>query len=229
MPRPFITGYQGYFNPGQSVPIAQGAQISSAFNCGGMVVAGIVMPNVFTGTALTFLMGDSIDGYAADGQIIFDTNPANLDTLTLNGVVITFVTGTPSGSQVQIGGSATLTMAALQAFLNATVDASLLALTYASSGTAMVVAAVAHGVAGNAIVFDKSSSHMTLTPSGGVLSGGGFRPLYDASNALVSMTVAQGRAYAVDPKNFQGVQFLQIKSGSAELAPRTLICTLKGF
>ncbi len=227
MLRPPVTGYQGIFLPGKDVLIAQGDQLSEAFNCAGFVLTGIIMPNVFTGTALTFQVGDSIDGYQADGQIVFGSNPADQDTLTLNGVVITFFTS-PSTGDVEIAGTAALTMAALQAFLDATVDEDLLALTYSSSGTAMIVKAVAHGTDGNAIVFDKSSSHMTLTPSGGTLSGGGFRDLYNASGA-VSLTVAQGRSYAIDPANFQGVPFMKIKSGSAELAPRTIVCTLKGF
>lgn len=58
---------------------------------------------------------------------------------------------------------------------------------------------------------------------------GTYRPLYDAANSLVSMTVAQGRVYAVDPKNFQGVQFLKLISGSAEGADRTVVCSLRGY
>lgn len=58
---------------------------------------------------------------------------------------------------------------------------------------------------------------------------GTYTPLYDASNAAVSMTVAQGRAYAVDPKNFQGIMFMKIVSGSTEGAARTIICSTKGL
>lgn len=56
-----------------------------------------------------------------------------------------------------------------------------------------------------------------------------FKPLYDNSNSLVSMTVAQGRAYAIDPANFQGISFLKIKSGSAEAAERVVTLALKGL
>lgn len=120
MPRPFITGYQGFFNPGQSVVIANGQQSSAAFNCGGMALCGILLPAAFTGTALTFEVSSAIDG--------------------------TFVP-----------------------------------LKSTTSGTAL------------------------------------------------SYTVAQGTYCALDPKDFQGVQFLKIKSGSAEGAARTLTCMLKGF
>ncbi len=49
------------------------------------------------------------------------------------------------------------------------------------------------------------------------------------SGTALSYTVAQGTYCAIDPKDFHGVQFLKIKSGSAEGAARTLICSLKGF
>lgn len=226
---PFVTGYQGYFNPSRSVIIAAGAQESEVIDCGGMSLVGVILPNVFTGTALSFMVGDSADGYQATGQVVFTTNVANNDTITLNGVVITFKSSSPSGNQVLIGADAAASAAALQAFLDATTDTDLLALTYVTSGTTLMVTAKVYGTAGNSIVFDKSSSHLTLTPSGGVLSGGGFRPLYDSSNAIISYTVAQGRSYAIDPKNFQGVPFMKVKSGSAEAAARTVVCALKGI
>lgn len=59
-------------------------------------------------------------------------------------------------------------------------------------------------------------------------SGGTFVPLYNAAGP-VSYTAAAARAIAIDPKDFQGVAFLKIVSGTAEGAARTLICSLKGF
>lgn len=49
------------------------------------------------------------------------------------------------------------------------------------------------------------------------------------SGTALSYTVAQGTYCAIDPKDFQGIPFLKIKSGSAEGGARTLTCTLKGF
>jgi hypothetical protein len=49
------------------------------------------------------------------------------------------------------------------------------------------------------------------------------------SGTSLSYTVAQGTYAAIDPKDFYGVQFLKIKSGSAEGADRTLLLSLKGF
>lgn len=232
MAKPFVTGYQGFFNPGLSVAISQGAQLSNVINCGGMALVGVILPSVFTGTALSFEIGDDEDGYQATGQIVVSGTTSNNDTITINGVVTTFKTVvTDATTQVEIKGTAALTAAALYAFLIASETAGLLDLTYSyvAAGTCIMVTAIVHGTDGNAYTFAKSSGDITLTPSGGTLTGGGFRALYDSSNAVISYTVAQGRSYAIDPKNFQGIPFLKLKSGSAELAPRTIVCTLKGL
>lgn len=227
--RPFVTGYQGYANFSENVVIEQGEQESSPINCGGFVLAGVILPSVFTGTGLTFMVGDSLDGFQASGQIAFGGTTSDGDTLEINGVELTFVDADPSDFEVLIGATAEETAANLQAFLDATEDEDLLACTYETNGAVTIVTAVVYGTDGNAYTFVKSSTDITLSPAGGTLSGGGFRPLYDAANSLVSMTVAAGRCYAIDPKNFHGVQFLKIKSGSAELSARTLVCSLKGF
>jgi|SRR5665213_235393 len=113
-----ITGYQGFFNPAQSVTIADGEQISETISTGGFELCGINLPAAFTGTALTFLVCSTVDGT--------------------------------------------------------------------------------------------------------------FLPLYNTSG-LVSYTVAQGRYIAINPADFHGVAFLQIQSGSAEGAARTLVCSMKGI
>lgn len=57
---------------------------------------------------------------------------------------------------------------------------------------------------------------------------GTYEDLYNSSGQ-VSYTVSQGKAYALDPKDFYGVRFLKIKSGSAEGAARTVTIGVKGF
>lgn len=225
----YITGYLGFFNPSQSVVIPAGDTFSAPINCAGFCLTGIILPSLFTGTGLTFYAGDSSIGFQANGEILLTGTTSNNDTITINGTVITFKSSGPSGNQVLIGADAAGTAANLFAFLAASLNAGLAACTYSLAGDVITVLAIVHGTAGNAYTFAKSSSDITLTPSGGTLSGGGFRQLYDASNSAISMTVAQGRCYAVDPANFQGVQWLQIKSGTTETSARTLICSLKGL
>lgn len=53
------------------------------------------------------------------GTITFPSNPANLDTITVNGTVRTFVSGTPSAGQVKIGADLAATIAAAVAEITA--------------------------------------------------------------------------------------------------------------
>lgn len=227
MPRSNVTGYQGNFLPSVALSIALGATESDAHNLAGFSLTGLILPPLFTGTALTFLVADSIDGFQAQAEIVFTGIPANGNTVVINGTTITFVTGTPSGNQVQIGASAALTAAALQTFLAASTDANLILSTYSTTDTVTTLTAVLHGTAGNSYTLTKVGANISV--SAATFSGGGFRPLYDSANAAVAMTVAAGRCYAVDPANFQGVPFLKIKSGTTETAARTIIATLKGI
>lgn len=222
-------GWLGNFIDNVSAVIAQGAQLSTAIPLKGFTLAGLRLPSIFTGTALTFFVGDSEDGYQARGQATFSGTCTDGDTLEINGFEITFVdTVTDPTSEVEIGADADETLTNLMEFLDATEEPDLLECTYEREDLVLVVVAVEHGVAGNAFTFAKSSTDITLLPAGGTLAGGGFTQLYDSSNNAVSMTVAQNRAYAVNPALFQGVTWLQIRSGSTELAQRTIICTLKG-
>ncbi len=224
-----LNGYQGNFAPRIVTSIAQGAQESSAIRTSGMSLVGIQVPAVLTGTALSFTVGDAADGFQASGQVAFSGTTANNDTLTINSVVITFKTVLTTGNQVLIGGTAAETASNLYDFLIASQVAGLLACTYELEGALVLVTAVVHGTAGNAYTFAKSSSDIALSPAGGTLTGGGFRPLYDSTNTLISYTVAAGRTYAIPPTNFQGLEYFKLKSGSVELAARALIVSLKGI
>jgi len=57
---------------------------------------------------------------------------------------------------------------------------------------------------------------------------GTFLPVKKADGNSLSYTVAQGTYVAIDPKDFAGISFLKIVSGTAEGAARTLKIALKG-
>lgn len=62
------------------------------------------------------------------------------------------------------------------------------------------------------------------------LDGITFSPIHSTtSGSALSYTVAQGNFCAIDPKDFYGVNYLQIKSGSAEGAARSLVASLRGI
>lgn len=71
---------------------------------------------------------------------------------------------------------------------------------------------------GTALTFEASVDNISFFPVKSTTGG-----------TTLTYTVAQGNYYAIDPKDFQGINFLKIKSGSAEGAARTLVVSLKGF
>lgn len=122
----------------------------------------------------TFIV-DSIElALCASGTVTFSANPSNADTLTIAGTAITFVSGTPSGSQVKIGATDLITAASLLAFLQASTNANLELCTYTldSTGLILTVTAVTPGPGGDTITLAKSSTALAL--SGGLLTGGAY-------------------------------------------------------
>lgn len=62
------------------------------------------------------------------------------------------------------------------------------------------------------------------------VDGTNFFPVKSTtSGSALSYTVAQGTFAAINPQDFQGVQYLKIVSGSTESAARNLTLALKGF
>lgn len=110
-------------------------------------------------------------GVQASGMITLSGVPSNGDTVTIKGTVVTFVTGTPSGNQVLIAGTAALTAANLQAFLSASADANLAASTYNTIGAVTTITARAYGTAGNSYGLAKSGANIAVSGSG-TLAGG---------------------------------------------------------
>lgn len=98
----------------------------------------------------------------------------------------------------------------------------------ASSGTKSGALAL-QGMALVGMIFPAAFTGTAVTFEVSDALAGTYTPLYDAANSLVSMTIAQGRAYAVDPANFQGINFLKIVSNATEGSARTIICSTKGL
>lgn len=57
---------------------------------------------------------------------------------------------------------------------------------------------------------------------------GSFFPVYNSAGAL-SYTVAPSRWLVIDPKDFIGLQFIKLVSGTAEAADRAVNLMLKGI
>lgn len=106
----------------------------------------------------------------AFGNWSFAAQPANNDSITINGSALTFVTGTAVGNQVKIGADLAATLAATQAFLNASADAGFASSTYSVTGSVLYAVAKVTGAPGNAITIAKTGTN--ITASGATLAGG---------------------------------------------------------
>src|SRR5262245_45360015 len=104
-----------------------------------------------TGFWLTALLGDpTTTAVAATGGIAFSAQPAANSTITVNGVSWTFVTGTPTGNQIEIGGTLAATLTNAAAALNGSASPQVAAATYGTSGgTTLTVTHDTAGPAGN--------------------------------------------------------------------------------
>ena len=116
----------------------------------------------------------NVTGFAT-GTITFTGNPSNNDTVTIAGVTITFVSGTPSGSQIKIGASQAATMATLVAFINAAGSANNLQgviTAVVTSATVITMYSYYPGLIGNLITCTKSCANIsaiTATFASGIL------------------------------------------------------------
>lgn len=107
----------------------------------------------------------------------FSGQPSANDTLTIAGTAVTFVTATPTGTQVKIGTNLAATLSNLLAMLQASADTGLIKSNYAIAGSTLkmtvnqfVNSGANAGTAGNSITLAKSSTVITI--GGATFSGG---------------------------------------------------------
>ncbi len=110
----------------------------------------------------------------ATGTITIATNPVVGDTITLNGIVFTFIANgaTPSDEyHVALGTTAALTAAALQAALDANNNAAITVAEYTVSGAVVTITYFTGGTGGNAYTMATSDA-TDITLSAATLTGG---------------------------------------------------------
>lgn len=173
-------------------------------------------------------------GARASGTITLSGQPSNGDTVTIKGTVVTFVSGTPSGNQVQIGADATATAAALQAFLQASADTNLAANTYNTIGLVTTITARVYGTAGNAYGLLKSGTNIAV--SGATLSGGVAPDTLTVNGTAITFVAASpsgnqvlvGPTVAATSANLQAFLAASVDSNIAEAtyATASLVTTV---
>lgn len=110
----------------------------------------------------------SVVSVSASGFITFAANPANGDTVTMNGTVWTFVTVLSGASQTVIQPTLAQTLTQLAADLNASADANITPATYSATPTVLNVVYDTPGAGGNAYTLAAS----VAVRSGANLTGG---------------------------------------------------------
>jgi hypothetical protein len=107
----------------------------------------------------------------------FVGQPAINDVLTIAATAVTFVSGTPTGTQVQIGSSLAITLSNLLTMLQTSADSGLVKATYSLSGNVLTMianqfggAGAQAGTGGNSLTLAKTSTNITV--SGANFSGG---------------------------------------------------------
>lgn len=162
-------------------------------------------------------------GSHASGSVTLTGNPANNDTLDVNGTTITFKTASPSGNQVLIGATPNDTANNLIAFLDASSDSNITASEYSLSGLIITVTAAAIGTGGNAITLAKSGTNITVsgaTLSGGVNASSVSFATAPGSGTDISGLLALTSAFAiVDIPGYSAESPVQCAAVMADLSP----------
>ena len=143
------------------------------------------------GRWLQFLLGNPVSaGVAATGDITFTANPSASHTITINGVVWTFVASGATGTQTNIGANLAATLTQLATDLNASVNASITPVTYANvGGTKLGFTHDTLGAVGNS--FTIASGNANGVASGATLSGGGYTHTFVSGAASLPSFAAE--------------------------------------
>lgn len=134
-------------------------------------------------------------GGVATGTITIATNPTNGETITVNGVTVTFKTAATAANEVTIGATASATATALAAALNASVTPAIAAAQYSAAaavvtvtyGAALFGASGVKTIEGNDFTLATGTASAKVTMSGATLTGGS-----DPTAKSVSVTTSIG-------------------------------------
>ena len=156
-----------------------------------------------TGFWLTGLFGDPVTTpTSASGSIVFAVNPTAGDTITLNGTVWTFVSGTAGAEETQIQGTATQTVDQLVSDLNASADAEVSKCSYSrpASTQTLTIEFDTAGPSGNAFTIAASAASV----SGSTLTGGGYDHVWESgADDIPSYTIEVGHPRLTTPVFFR--------------------------
>jgi hypothetical protein len=146
---------------------------------------------IWNGSQFVISSATSGAGVKACGTITFTANPvAGVDTITVNGIVISFVSAVTGPNQVLVGATDLITAANLNAFLVNSVSPNIKAATYSINGLVISIAAASVGLSGNSFTLAESGAYATLSHA--TLQGGLEPSSVSYATAPVSGTDVSG-------------------------------------
>jgi len=140
------------------------------------------MVRIMPGATLT-----ETGGSKATGTITIATNPADGETILVNGATFTFKTVAAGANDVAIGGTSNVTATNLAAKLNSSVIASVAKADYTAATNVVTVTYGSKSVAGNGFTLATGTAGVKVTMSGATLAGGA-----DVTEAYVEVTSGVG-------------------------------------
>lgn len=138
-------------------------------------------------------------GTQASGTLTAGANTVNTETIVVNGVTFTFVTGASTATNVHIGATKEDTMTNFQAVLAASVNASITVATYAVAANVITITFIAGGTTGNAYTLANSSGTVAITRSAATLANG--------SNTVGGLNMVTGTGgYTLNAAQFPSIR-----------------------
>ncbi len=157
-------------------PIAQAGQTHwrvffTLMGFGGTGVYYLTPYGTLTDIPESTVAAGSAAGTRATGSLTLGINPSAAETISVNGVVLTFVAGASTATNVHIGATAADTAIELAAVLNASVNPLLTIATYTAAAGVVSITYDVDGVVGNTYTLADSSGG-NVTRSAATLTGG---------------------------------------------------------
>jgi hypothetical protein len=164
---------------------------SDVINNDGDVVVPVDLRNIGYWLKLAFGAPVTAAALAATEVWTFTAQPAANSTITVNGTVFTFVSGAPSGNQIQIGANLAATLTAAAVALNASVVTGVAQAAYAGAATTLTATFKTLGPSGNAFTGAAQAAANATCPA--TASGGANTHTFTSgATALPSMSLEVG-------------------------------------
>lgn len=154
-----------------------GDVVANEYIMGRQISVKVPMAEVTLDNMVSVMPGATLvqtGGSFSTGTITIATNPVDGETILVNGMTVTFKTGTASAAlnQVLVGAAATDTAGNLRTFLNASPDTRVSVANYTGSTAVTTVTYYKKSTAGNSFTLVTGTAAAKVTMSAATLTGG---------------------------------------------------------